>query len=84
MGRKDHVPCPSELKKNGTCGAGAGSSATIGSFFLFTLGVHFEVFNSHFDGKAALELGPAPDVAFLNSRGNQKVHEKGPTGQEIG
>ena len=66
-------------KKNGAFGAGAGSSATIGSFsfFEFTLGVHFLFFNSHFVGKVALELAPAPDVAFLNSLVNQKVHEKG-------
>ena len=47
-------------------------------FFLFTFGVHFLFFNSHFVGKVALELGPAPDVAcFFNSLVNQKVHEKG-------
>ena len=42
-------------------------------------GVHFLFFNSHFVGKVALELGPAPDGAcfFLNSIENQKVHEKG-------
>ena len=46
--------------------------------FLFTLGVHFLFSSSHFVGKVALELGPAPDVAFfVYSRVNQKVHEKG-------
>ena len=34
-------------------------------FFLFTLGVHFFFFNSHFVGKVALELGPTTDVAFF-------------------
>ena len=67
-----------ETTKNGTCGAGAGSSATIGSFsFLIRFGDALFIFYSHFVGKEALELGPVPDVALLNSRGNQKVHEKG-------
>ena len=79
MGRKD-VPCPRELKKKRTCGAGAGSSATIGSLsFLIHFGGSLFIFlNSHFVGKVALELGPAPDGAFLfYSLVNQKVHEKG-------
>ena len=32
-------------------------------FFLFALGGARFIFNSHFVGKVALELGPAPDVA---------------------
>ena len=49
-------------------------------FFLIHLGGAFLFFNSHFAGKVALELGPAPDGAcffFVNSLENQKVHEKG-------
>ena len=47
----------------------------MGSFFfcLFTFREHFLFPNSYFVGKVALELGPAPDVAFFNSRGNRKV-----------
>ena len=56
----------------------SGPAPQVGRFlFKFTLGVHFLFLNSCFVGEVALDLGPAADVAFFNSRVNQKVHEKG-------
>ena len=48
----------------------------LGRFFLFAFGGALFIFNSHFVGKVALELGPAPDVAFLLIRAEIKKFTK--------
>ena len=82
LGRWAERTSPAHVnKKNGTCGAGAGSSATIGSFsffnspwgctFYFLIRILLGKWRWSWVQRQMLHL------LFFNSRGNQKVHEKG-------